>query len=383
MKIPRSSSTHPLPRSATAVTAAVLLLLSILTASPATADSDAIGRLAGATRYETAVAVSQHGFPTGATSVVVANSGVFADALSAAPLARVKNGPVLLTSSATLNSATRDEIVRLSPQVVYVVGGTGAVSATVQSQIQNAAGSATKIVRLGGASRYDTSAKISNAAFAPNVDYAFVASGRNFPDALSAAASAGSRGGPVLLSLPDTLPSAINTELNRLNPKTIILVGGVGAMSPALEKQLSSFGSKVVRIGGADRFETSRLLSERLPQTGTSVYLANGYDFPDALSAGPVAAMNDATVLITPANVLHTASASAITRLRPENVYLVGGAGVLTAGVQSGVQTAFTGYFQNCAEMRDAGMAPRYSGQPGYSKNLDRDEDGIACDIKG
>jgi hypothetical protein len=36
--------------------------------------------------------------------------------------------------------------------------------------------------------------------------------------------------------------------------------------------------------------------------------------------------------------------------------------------------------FQTCAEARAAGKAPLHRGQPGYSRALDRNGDGVACD---
>ncbi len=42
-------------------------------------------------------------------------------------------------------------------------------------------------------------------------------------------------------------------------------------------------------------------------------------------------------------------------------------------------QPAGTSY-KNCAAVRAAGAAPIYAGQPGYSRKLDRDGDGIGCE---
>ncbi|WP_281285927.1 excalibur calcium-binding domain-containing protein [Paenibacillus sinopodophylli] len=38
-----------------------------------------------------------------------------------------------------------------------------------------------------------------------------------------------------------------------------------------------------------------------------------------------------------------------------------------------------TVYYANCAAVREAGAAPLYKGDPGYSFKLDRDKDGVAC----
>ncbi|PGM50923.1 calcium-binding protein, partial [Bacillus cereus] len=37
-------------------------------------------------------------------------------------------------------------------------------------------------------------------------------------------------------------------------------------------------------------------------------------------------------------------------------------------------------YYKNCTEVKNAGKAPLYKGQPGYSSKLDRDGDGVACE---
>ncbi|WP_248447784.1 excalibur calcium-binding domain-containing protein [Sinorhizobium meliloti] len=37
-------------------------------------------------------------------------------------------------------------------------------------------------------------------------------------------------------------------------------------------------------------------------------------------------------------------------------------------------------YYKNCAAARAAGAAPILAGEPGYSRKLDRDGDGVACE---
>lgn len=37
-------------------------------------------------------------------------------------------------------------------------------------------------------------------------------------------------------------------------------------------------------------------------------------------------------------------------------------------------------YYENCTAVENAGAAPIYAGQPGYSRDLDRDGDGVACE---
>lgn len=83
------------------------------------------GRLAGPSRVETAVAISQHVFPGGANRVYLARSDAFADGLAGGV---VPDGPVLLVPSCgDLPQAVADEIRRLNPSQILALGGEGAV----------------------------------------------------------------------------------------------------------------------------------------------------------------------------------------------------------------------------------------------------------------
>jgi hypothetical protein len=37
-------------------------------------------------------------------------------------------------------------------------------------------------------------------------------------------------------------------------------------------------------------------------------------------------------------------------------------------------------YYSGCNEVRAAGLAPLYRGDPGYRSGMDGDDDGIACE---
>ncbi|WP_232500085.1 cell wall-binding repeat-containing protein, partial [Agromyces humatus] len=86
-----------------------------------------------------------------------------------------------------------------------------------------------------------TAAAISAASFAPGVGKVFIASGANFPDALAGAAVAGSADAPVLLVPGTTIPTAVKAELERLDGKQIVVLGGTGAVSAGIARQLSEY----------------------------------------------------------------------------------------------------------------------------------------------
>jgi spore germination protein YaaH len=183
-----------------------------------------------------------------------------------------------------------------------------------------------QVTRIGGPDRYAVSAGISFNTFAPGVPVAYVAVGTKFPDALSAGPAAAHQGGPVLLTGPTSLPAAIAAELARLAPQRIVVVGGPASVSDAVIAQLDAYTTgPVTRIGGPDRYAVSAGISFNTFGPGASVYLANGGNFPDALSGGPAAGVADRPLLLTTTDSLPPAIAAEIARLSPTHGYVLGG----------------------------------------------------------
>ena len=106
--------------------------------------------------------------------------------------------------------------------------------------------------RVSGADRYATAAAVSAQAFSPGVSVAYLATGENFPDALAGAPAAAKGGGPVLLTRGTSLPSATATELDRLNPGKIVVLGGTNAVSQAVQDGLQQYtgGHRLADPGG-------------------------------------------------------------------------------------------------------------------------------------
>jgi putative cell wall-binding protein len=123
------------------------------------------------------------------------------------------------------------ELKRLKPGRIVVLGGIGAVSAATMTALGTYANG--KITRESGTDRFATSVAISVANFAPGVPVVFVANAFNFPDALSGAAAAGKLGAPLLLVRPDGVPAVVATELKRLKPGRIVILGGPAVVSAA------------------------------------------------------------------------------------------------------------------------------------------------------
>ena len=289
-------------------------------------------RLAGADRFATAAAVSRANFAAGAPVAYVATGRNYPDALAGGPAAGRQGGPVLLTETGSLPKATRDELARLRPGRIVVLGGTAAVSATVAQQLQAYA----PVERIQGANRYATAVAVSRSAFAPGVAAAFVATGAAFPDALAAGPAATKAGGPVLLTQSGTLPAATRAELVRLAPSTIYLLGGTSAVSEGVRQAIQqATGKPVVRLAGSDRFATAVAISKAFFNRPPTVYLATGMNFPDALAAVPAAGRTGSPLLLVHRASVPSVVAAELVRLHPPRTLLTGGTAVLSDAVIS------------------------------------------------
>ena len=289
-------------------------------------------RLAGPDRYATAAAISAAHYGPGVPVAYVATGRNFPDALAGVPAAGIHGGPILLTDPTALPQATRNELARLQPQRIVVLGGWAAVSPEVASALQ--AYASQPVERLEGATRYETAAAISRATFGASPPAAFIATGQAFPDALAAGPPAIVTRGPVLLTRPNELPQATRDELARLRPQTIYLMGGTGAVSDGVAAELRAYTSgAVVRLAGADRYATAVAVSAAFFGRPTSAYLATGRNFPDALAAGPPAGANGSPLLLISDSSVPQVVTGELRRLEPPRCFLNGGSGVIGEGV--------------------------------------------------
>jgi putative cell wall-binding protein len=269
----------------------------ITVAPPAQAGTRGPIRIAGQDRYDTAARVSSAAFNDGAEVVVLASGESFPDGLAAGPLAALKDAPVLLTAKAELPEITGDELERLEPEKVIVVGGPAAVDDAVLAQIEALLD--VKPSRIAGATRYDTATAVAS-LFPAGGPIAFVANGVDFPDALAGGAAAAIAEAPLLLTPPDALPPATGDELARLAPAEVLALGGSSAISDAVVTSIDDrVPGGVRRLAGTDRYGTAAAIAADRVGDADEVIVATGESFPDALAAAPLARANHAPILLT------------------------------------------------------------------------------------
>ena len=292
-------------------------------------------RLSGADRYATAVEISQRAFPSTNSNVVIASGVNFPDALAAGPAASYLDGPLLLTNPAVLPTVVRDELLRLDPDTIYIVGGTGAVSTAVENALTAIQ---PNTIRLSGANRYATGAAIVDTVWNTTVPEVFIATGRNYPDALSAGAVAAGEGIPVILvdGALSTVPQSTIDLITALGPTQITIAGGTGAVSAGIMTQLdAAFAAEVRRLAGANRYATSAAINLDAYPTNAGVIYATGTGFADALAGAALAGRAQIPVYLVQPGCVPAAAIDAIWSGTTTTLFLLGGTGALSTAVEN------------------------------------------------
>lgn len=316
---------------------------------------EGIVRISGVNRFVTAATLSTHTHPDGADEVFVATGGDFADALAGAAAAATVDAPVLFSPPGNLHGPVADELVRLDPQTVTVLGGPAAVSPRIMDQIAglldgDSEDDGVAVERLGGGNRFGTAVAISQATHPDGSENVFLATGGRFPDALAGAPVAASLDAPVLLAASDSLPETTTAELERLQPESVTVLGGPGAISDeVLELIEDTIGADTHRIAGNDRFGTAIAASQFLTDSADSVtdenetttaYVATGVGWADALAGAAAAGADAAPVLLTTPGQLPDTVGDELRRLSPDETVVLGGPGAITQRVTQQVADA-------------------------------------------
>jgi len=238
---------------------------------------------------------------------------------------------------------------RLMGAVLMLVGGTvtagvaGAPSgAAAGSFVPSVTSWPPAVTRVEGADRYGTSIALSQVSFQPGVPVVYVATGANYPDALSGAAAAAHDAGPLLLVRPSSLPPGLAEELRRLAPARIVVQGGPGAVNDSVLTELKTFtAGAVTRNEGANRYLTALATSRSTFSAGVpAVYVATGTSFSDALSASAAAGKDQGAVLLVPKGATIPAGVIAeIRRLAPARIEILGGPGVVSPQMERTLKT--------------------------------------------
>lgn len=277
-------------------------------------------RLDGATRFQTAAAIATAAFDD-ASEVVIATGEGFADALAGAALEGSLGAPVLLVPSGLVDGsvpdAVTDAINELGAQRATLLGGPEAISEAVASHlVRHSALDETE--RIAGPTRFETAARIAERTQAGELPdaateafelqgdtAAFLATGLDWPDSMAASPGAYGGGYPILLTAAEALHPAAARGLRASGAEVVVILGGTGVVGQEVARELRDQGYEVVRLAGADRWETATEVAAAFDDAfgyGTHhVGLATGFAFADALASAPYLGQGPAPLTLTPA----------------------------------------------------------------------------------
>jgi peptidoglycan hydrolase-like protein with peptidoglycan-binding domain len=203
-------------------------------------------------------------------------------------------------------------------------------------------------VRFSGNNRVETANSIAAQGWPQGAETVILASGRNFADALAAAPLAAYyNNAPILLTSGSEAleENVVTTITTALKAKKVIIVGGESSVSKPIYNQLSSLSLNPERLAGGNRYGTAIEIAKHLQAKGlsfTEVFLADGTNFPDALSVSPVAGILKQPILFTNKGDAAKVNADTGTYIKEsgvKTVNIVGGG--ITEGVISNLKTAY------------------------------------------
>lgn len=291
-----------------------------LTSSVAFASSSE-KRIYGDSKYETSAKISSYGFEKSKYAILV-NGEDFADGLSASPLAKKYDAPLLITPSQKIDNSIKSELQRLEVKNVIIVGGNGAVSNSVEDEIKSLGISTT---RISGKDRYDTSLEVAKEIGCSNG--AFIAVGDNYADALSASSIAGIKQMPILLTPKDKLPDKTYSFIKENNANKNYILGSPLIISENIDYSLKN----TLRIYGIDRYATNLSIIDEFSDVLdiSNTYIASGQNFHDALCVSSLASKNNGAVILGPIKSLDCSNFLIYNNDKIKNLIIVGDENVI------------------------------------------------------
>ena len=324
--------------------AALIVLSSTLApllANPGIATaSNTITRIGGADQYATAALMAQKGWP-GTCDNVVLSAGMnysLVDALAAGPLAATVKAPILLTDDGqSLNSSTREELVRLKPKKAYITSGVAVIKPAVIEELKSMG---ITPVQLGGYDQYETSVNIAKEISNQGVNSSqiILAAGWVSPaDAMSIAPIAAAQGIPILTTSRDQLPTSVQTYLDSIKTKVTVsyVVGGTAVIADAVKGQLPG---NVTRYFGTTKYDTNVQILKGFAKyyRNSKVYVANGETLVDALAGVSLAASDKAPIVLIKQQLDQTTEDFVKSTMSTSDLVAMGGEVVVpTAGINA------------------------------------------------
>ncbi len=279
-------------------------------------------RLGGQTRTDSSIEVSKFRFPNGAKSAYVINGTRYADVVLASTLAN--DGPLLYLPDKNIDTRIVDEIQRLKPEKIVIVGGSDVVEEAVYSRLSGFA----PVERLAGVSRIQTAIEVAKKRTSSGTGAVYLVNG--YEKASAALLQPHLLEGPVYFTNNSELPTNSLSELRAAQPSAVILLGGTAVVPQSVEDSIKQYfpNANITRFGGPDRFATSIAVSKARYADGAAkrIYLVNAVSETDTALAGTLNSTGDSgPVLYVEKDRLPQGICDEVVRLGANEVFVVGG----------------------------------------------------------
>lgn len=209
-----------------------------------------------------------------------------------------------------------------------------------------------KVVRVFGATRYETSFMLADALKAQlgidKFSTVIVTSGENFADALAGSYLAADKSAPILLTNGKNISTVHSYIKNNLaSGGTVYILGGVNAVSANMEKGLTGYNIK--RLQGADRYATNLAILNEVGVSGEDILICTGNGFADSLSASATGK----PILLVNKN-LTTDQKTFLKNVSGNNCYILGGTSAISDSLEKQIDSYVSG------SLKRLGGATRY-----------------------
>lgn len=162
-----------------------------------------------------------------------------------------------------------------------------------------------KVQRISGEDREQTAIEVSKKMFEEGTNKVVLANKYNYSDVLTAAPFAKANNASLLYISSNSISKEVMSEIARLKAKEITIIGGEKSVNEGLKKELEKRNFKVERLSGADRYKTSaQIASKLITDKTTTLEIASGENYADALSLNNAAEKDKAPILLVRVNAI-------------------------------------------------------------------------------
>lgn len=253
--------------------------------------------LSGADRYDTAAKIAaEYVGAAKAKAIVLGRGDIPADALAGTVLAHKHNAPIMLVRNDSIPKSVEEFLAAKTEAgaKIFLLGGESAISAEIEQQLF---AKGFTPIRLYGKDRTGTSLAIAKEI--GNSSKVLIATGNdNSSDALSASAYAAYKQIPIVIHRGTKLAEQTKAFLKDNATRSAIIIGGKGVVPETAETELAEMNIAADRISGVNRVDTSIAINTKLPLSGNSLVIGNGYQFIDALAGSVLAAKNGSPIVM-------------------------------------------------------------------------------------